>query len=134
MDASDRARAFLKDRFPKETDGVMVEAPCVDEWAEGYKTASAAEAKAKAIKEDFAAHLKGLIGAHLGASGPCYDVTWKAVKDTYALVTDYEALLQFYAEKHGFNVDSADIQKFTQNLITRAGGRRLNVKTRKEIR
>lgn len=128
MDASGRALAYLKAKHPKEMDGVMVEDSRVDTWAQQYKDAATRESTAKDDKEEFGAHLKGLIGDHLGASGTVWDVTWKKIADTYAMVTDYEALLRFYAEKHGFTVAADDIAKFTQNLITRAGGRRINAK------
>ncbi|HEY6005347.1 MAG TPA: YqaJ viral recombinase family protein [Anaeromyxobacter sp.] len=132
IEPSDRARAWLKSRHPEETSDELVIANEVQEqavahWLEAKGQREAAEKE----EERWKLHVQQAIGDAIGIVAGPTTVTWKKNKDTTALVTDYEALLAHYAEKHGFTIDAEDILGFTKSVITRVGPRVLRPKETK---
>jgi putative phage-type endonuclease len=129
IEPSDRARAWLKLQYPEPKNETFVvaneeQAEAIAKWLESKKSREAWEAE----EEKWRLHVQQAIGDATGIASGALVVTWKKNKDTRASVTDHEGLLAYYAEKHGFQIETADLVRFSREVVTRVGPRVLRVK------
>lgn len=129
MEPSDRAVAWLKAKYPNQiTDTFVVaneeQTEAIQQWMENK---SQREAYLKE-EEKWKLHVQLAIGDATGIVSDAGTITWKKDRDTVKVATDWESLMLAYAERHGFQIDAADIQKFTKSVVTREGARKLLLK------
>ncbi len=129
VEPSDRAREWIKTKYPEPARPTLVlaneeQARIVAHWQEAKQLRERYEAE----EESWKIRLQQAIGDATGIVSGGTTVTWKKNKDTIAFLTDWEAMLRFYAERHGFTIASDDIVKFTKRVIARTGPRVLRVK------
>ena len=124
IEPSERAEAWLRGRHPRETGDTIVvanelQAEAITRWLQAKGQREEYERQ----EEKFKLHVQQAIGDATGIVAGDTTVTWKKNKDTVALVTDWQALLLAYAEKHGFTIDAGDVVRFTKSITTRIGPR-----------
>lgn len=129
-----RAERWIRERFPAPTGPTFVVANAEQrEIIVRWREAKQAAAKWKKEQEKFRLHMLVAIGDAEGIVADEGDIiTAKKQKDTVELVTDFQELLVHYANKHDFNIETEDIQKFTRPLVTREGPRVLREAKGKE--
>jgi putative phage-type endonuclease len=132
IEPSDRARAWLKLRFPEPKNETLVlaneeQAEAITKWLESKKSREAWLAE----EEKWKLHVQTAIGEATGIVSGAITVTWKKDRDSVAAVTDWEGLLALYAQRHGFQVQAKDIVEFTRTITTRKGARKLLPKERR---
>jgi len=126
IEPSDRARAWLKLQHPEPKNETFVlaneeQAEAIAKWLESKKSREAWLAE----EEKWKIHVQLAIGDATGILAGATKITWKKDKDSIAFVTDWEGLFRLYAERHGFEVDAADITQFSRQVTTRKGARKL---------
>lgn len=125
-----RAERYVRERFPEPTGPTFVVAneeqrELVAKWREAKREAN----RWKKEHEKYRVQMLAAIGDAQGMVVEAGDViTAKKNKDTTESVTDYQGLLVHYADKHDFNIETEDIQRFTQSLVTKQGARVLREK------
>jgi predicted phage-related endonuclease len=129
IEPSDRARAWLKLQHPEPRNETFVianeeQAEAIAKWLESKKSREAWLAE----EEKWRLHVQLAIGDATGIASGALVVTWKKNKDTRAILTDYEGLLAYYADKFGFQVQADDLVRSSREVVTRIGPRVLRVK------
>lgn len=120
----ERAKEYLRGLYaaPKTTTYVLANAEQAEAIAQ-WRAAKNQVAIWQKDEERFKLHVQQAIGDAEGIVSGDITLTWKKNKDSTALVTDWEALLVAYAQMHGFEVEAADIAKFTRSITTKVGPR-----------
>lgn len=123
IEHSKRALDYLREKHPEALNEILVSGEHLNALYPEWKRAKEAHEQAENRLKNLRAQIAVAIGDNMGACGPDWTLTFKKNRDTVQVITDYERLLRFYAEKHGFEIEADDIVRFTEEVVTKVGPR-----------
>jgi putative phage-type endonuclease len=135
IEPSERARAWLKERYPEPKGPALAvaneeQAKAIAHWLEAKGSREAAETE----EEKWKIRVQAAIGEASGITTDGVTVTWRKNKDSVELVTDWQAVSKVYREQllkltpQFRPLIDAIPEKFTRNVVTKVGPRVLRVK------